>query len=828
MRIKILLAIAVIATLASATAQSRRERNQPKQQQSADTVAKPKPGTIAALIKPNANKQTGMFTVYEQDGKYFFLVPESLLGKDILVVNRLSQSAAGLRNGFAGYAGDQIYNAMIRLSKSPDGKKIFVNRINTRERSQGDMAVAVEKSNKQPIVQAFDIKASTPAKDSVLIEVTDFLNGESELISFSPSSKQSLGLSGMQRDASYIVGVKTFPINTEIKTVKSYNATPTTGNLSANMMRQSQSVPATFEINASFVLLPQVPMQPRYNDPRVGYFTERYVDFDQNPQGVKNVEMITRWRLEPKPEDVEKYKRGELVEPAEPIIFYIDPATPKQWVSSLIQGVNDWEPVFRKAGFKNAIKGLEAPVDDPNWSLEDARYSAIVYKPSDIPNASGPHNRDPRSGQIIESHINWYHNVMLLLRNWYMLQVGPNDPRAQQMEFPSELMGELVRFVSSHEVGHTLGLRHNFGATATAPVDSLRSRTYLQKYGHTPSIMDYSRFNYVVQPEDGIEPELQYPRIKEYDEWAIEWGYRRFPDLKTPEAEATKLNEWIIEKQKNPRLWFGHESNPNDPRSQAEDLGDNQMKANELGIKNLQRVVVGLPKWTYKPNSNYADLGMMHGEVVTQFGRYIGHVSKWIGGIYENPVTREQGDVVYTFVEKDKQKEAMAFLDKHLYNAPKWLLDQTIYEKTGANGTDVMLRLYNTNMNSLLSNRVMQNLINAQATLGAQAYTMTDLYADLSKAVWGTGVPDVYRRILQKAYINSLINLSGLKDAALGSMVIVAIGADVAKTTDIQSMAVYQLRQAQYRIGQLTSSDPVVQAHYQHLGTQIKNALEGK
>lgn len=820
MKTRILLLCLIALTCTDSFAQRKKDKKEPAD----TTVTAKKEGTIDSIITDKAQRQDGMFTIFTQEGKYYFLVPTSLMGKDILVVNRLSKAAAGLRSGFGGYAGDQIYEAMVRLNQSPDGKRLFIENVQTREiprNSDGEMYEAVMRSNMQPIVQSFEIKARNKAKDSLLVEVTDFLNGDDELIAFDADFKDEFNITSYQKESSYVKGVKTYPINTEIKTVKTFLANPDSDNNSS-----STPSPATFEINSSFLLLPEVPMQPRYADPRVGYFTERYIDYDQNPQGIKNISMITRWRLEPKPEDVERYKRGELVEPTKPIVYYIDPATPKKWIPYLIQGVNDWEPVFRKAGFKNAIMALEAPVADTTWSLEDARYSAIVYKPSDIPNASGPHVGDPRSGEIIESHINWYHNVMLLLRNWYMLQAGPNDARARQMTFPDELMGELIRFVSSHEVGHTLGLRHNFGATSATPVDSLRSRTFLQKYGHTPSIMDYSRFNYVVQPEDGIEPELQYPRIKEYDEWAIEWGYRRFPELTTPQAEASKLNSWIIEKQKNPRLWFGHESNRNDPRSQSEDLGDNQMKANELGIRNLKRVIAGLPQWTAEPNTNYAALGQMYNEVVSQYNRYMGHVAKWIGGIYENPVTREQGATVYSFVEKEKQKEAMAFLDTQLFTAPKWLLDSDIFAKTGINGTDVMMKLYNTQLANILSVRVLTNLINAEAVEGKKAYTQTDLYNDLNRIIFG-GTPDVYRRALQKNYINTIIARSGL-DEPKGGIVIIAQGLDAPKNSDIQSFATYQLRQLQPQLAAMQSTDPVVAAHYQHLAKQIEKLLQAK
>ncbi len=634
------------------------EQTEPKA--ATDSIKKPAekgPQPIDKFIKPEAKVMKGLTTVYMQDSKFFITINDSLLNRDILMVTRISKAAEGIRSSFAGYAGDQINEGVFRFEKGPNNK-IFLRKILVRERSKDttqSMYMAVLNSNLPAIVSAFEIKAQSADKMDNIIDVSDFFNSDSESLFFSKSGKATFKLGPMQKESSYIESIRTFPMNTEIKSVKTFGKTA--------------GETATYELNNSFVLLPKVPMTARYADDRVGYFTERYTDFDQNPQGVKTIQLISRWRLEPKPADVEKYKRGELVEPAKPIVFYIDPATPKEWVPYLIQGVNDWQPLFEKAGFKNAIYALEAPTkeQDSTWSLEDARFSAIVYKPSDIANASGPHVSDPRSGEIIESHINWYHNVMSLLRNWYFVQCSPVDPGARKMTFDNELMGQLVRFVSSHEVGHTLGLRHNFGGTSLYTVKQLRDPKFLKKNGHTTSIMDYSRFNYVAQPEDRIPRELLFPRLASYDYWAIEWGYRRFPQIDNPVNELPKLNKWIIEKTKDRKYWFGTESSASDPRLQSEDLGENQMEANELGIKNLKIVMKNLGDWSKEPNTDYENLRTMHAEVNNQFRRYIGHVAKWIGGVYqESKKVEEEGDV-YTIVEKEKQVEAMDFLVRNLF-----------------------------------------------------------------------------------------------------------------------------------------------------------------
>ncbi len=814
-RTYLLLLCAAIISIDSASGAkpNKKKKKGDKTEEVAKKAEAPK-GSIEAVLTSDAKHYDGLFNVVEQKGKYYFLLPTETLGRDFLLVTRISKASAGLRAGFTGYAGDPVTEDMFRFMISPDSTSVFIQSVSTSELprdSTGDMYENVMRSNFQPLAQAFKVEGKNKSGDTLLIEATEFLTGDNELTSFSEWTKRALDLSQFQKDRAYVVGVESFPINTEIKTVKTYLHSPK-GTWGGKPLPQT---PVSFELNTSIIELPKVPMQPRYADSRVGYFTERYVDFDKNPQGIKTMAMITRWRLEPKEEDMEAYMRGELVEPKEPIVFYIDPTTPEKWVDYLIQGVNDWEPVFRKAGFKNAIRGERAPVGDSTWSLNDARHSAIVYKPSTIPNASGPHVNDPRSGQILESHINWYHNVMLLLRNWYMLQVGPNDQRAQQMTFPDELMGQLIRFVSSHEVGHTLGLRHNFGSTAMVPVDSLRSASYLKENGHTPSIMDYSRFNYVVQPEDNIDPELLFPRIEDYDIWAIEWGYTRFPEL-SADGEKAKLNEWIIEKQKDPRLWFGHEMNPDDPRSQSEDLGDNQMEANELGIKNLKRVIDALPEWTKVENEGYANLGEMYDEVLTQYLRYVGHVAKWVGGIYENPMSVEQGSEVYSYVSKAKQQEAMRWLNAHFFKTPQWLMSSNIFQSTGANSIDVAMQLYNSGLGRRLVNyRVMNNLIAAEDALGSKAYTITEYFADLNRYVFNSN-PTAVDRVKQKAYVNILLSMVPEPEEVHTTAV----------NGDALAVIVSQLRGIESKMKSSKSNSATTTAHYRYLAQRISEKLD--
>jgi hypothetical protein len=547
-----------------------------------------------------------------------------------------------------------------------------------------------------------------------------------------------------------------------------------------------------------------------------------------------------RWRLEPRDEDMDKYKRGELVEPKKPIIFYIDPATPKKWVPYLVQGVNDWQKAFEKAGFKNAIIGKAAPTsqEDSTWSLDDARYSAIVYKPSDVMNAYGPNVHDPRSGEILESHIGWFHNVMKLLHDWYFIQCAPNDPRARKMQFDDELMGQLIRFVSSHEVGHTLGLRHNFGSSSTVPVEKLRDKAWVEANGHTPSIMDYARFNYVAQPEDKISSAGLFPRIGDYDIWAIEWGYKFFPTAKDAEEEKVSLIKQTTENlQANKRLWFGTETNPEDPRSQNEDLGDNAMKAGTYGIKNLQRIVTNLMLWTKEPNEDYENLNELYLQVLGQFSRYMGHAAKNIGGIMQTPKMNDQQGAVYEYTPKATQKEAMAFLDKQLFTTPTWLINNEIFNKIGGSPISIIGTRQESLLSSLLSSSRLERIIRAEAAQADNAYKLVEMMGDLQRIIWSELATrktiDVYRRNLQKAYIERMAGIINPAAPATGGFggITISFGPLVdPKRTDILSIAKGNLRslKAQIAVALPTTTDVMSRYHLQDVLDRINKILDPK
>lgn len=781
----------------------------------------------AQVITPKAKSSFGFLTVHKVDNNYFFEIPDSMLNRDILIVNRISKAPTSRQKSRVGYPGDILGSKVIRF-ENKDNKRILVREYSYRERSENKdgMFQSVRNSNTQPIVANFGIE--TIKKDSLtrnyVINVSVFLQKENPLFSFDADSKEYIGLLNMVGEGTYIDTLKAFPKNIEISTTVTYQSKKGMSNVGF-LETGSPRIPLTYELNSSMVLLPEVPMKARLFDPRVGYFTVGYTDFNSNPQGIEYKKLITRWRLEPK--DEAAYLRGELVEPKKPITIYIDPATPKKWVPYLIQGVNDWQVAFEKAGFKNAIYALEAPTDDPSWSLEDARHSAIVYKPSDIPNASGPHINDPRTGEILETHINWYHNVMSLLRDWYMIQAGTIDEAARKMQLDDELMGQLIRFVSSHEVGHTLGLRHNFGSSHTVPVEKLRDKAWVEANGHTPSIMDYARFNYVAQPEDGITRAGIFPRIGIYDKWSIEWGYRWLPQFQTPEDEVAFSNQSIIEKQKTDvRYTFGTESDPNDPRNQSEDLGDDSMLASLYGIKNLKRIVPQILTWSYEPNKSYAGAGEVYSGVVSQFNRYLGHVTKNVAGIYSNSITVEQTDeIAREFVPANIQKRAIAFLNEQLFTTPEWLIDRQLMEKAKILPMNVICSLQSGVLARLINKNTLNKMSENEILNGKKAYTSAQMFNDLKKVIWSNlGQSDIYKRNMQKAYVENLINLLDKKGNADKN----ASGKRpvYSEAPAIAHGQLTELKRLVTSAAGMTSG--TAKGHYQNLITLIDNALSNK
>lgn len=830
-----------LAMLATVTVDAQKKKKGPANNKSvADTAARKAADTTRKnplapvvvksykdVITPDMKTNKGYFTVHQKNEKYYFEIPNTILGRDILIVSRISKASADMRNGSAGYAGDQIAETVYRFEKGP-ANKLFLRRISFSEYapdSTRSMFASVTKNNVQAIAIAFPVAAFSPDSSGVVIDATEFLNSDNDILYFENKKlKDRAGMGAQQNDRSYVEYVHAFSTNIEVHAVKTYSAglNPTSSNY-------------TVELNASLVLLPSVPMRPRLADERVGYFTTGFRDFDADPQGVQSTVYIKRWRLEPRPEDMEKYKRGELVEPVKPIVFYIDPVTPKKWVPYLIQGVNDWQKAFEKAGFKNAIYAREAPSreEDSTWSIDDASHSAIIYRPSAIANAMGPSVADPRSGEIIESHIFWYHNVMSLLHEWYMMQCAAVDPRARKLEFDDELMGSLIRFVSSHEIGHALGLLHNFGSSSTVPVEKLRDKAWVEAHGHTPSIMDYARFNYVAQPEDNIGEAGLFPRINDYDQWAIQWGYSLHPQYATPQEEKKALAKVVSDSlQKNHRLWFGSEMEPFDPRSQNEDLGDDAVKAGTYGIKNLKRILPQLVNWVTVPHEGYDKLYSHYSGVFSQFARYIGHSIKYIGGVYRTEKVGGQAGPVFEVTPFNKQKEAVQFLNEQLFTTPLWLKNDDILSRIEYMRAPVLFgaelnKLQEEAINSVLTrNRLSVMWSNEQLYPEKKIYTVSNLIDDLNKGIFkelyaGKNV-DTYRRNMQKIYVGRLIQQVFV--AGDPSTVITGYGYRISQT-DLMYLLKDAMRQQQQlcrKALQNSSLDKYTRMHLQDLIARIE------
>ena len=714
--------------------------------------AKPKKGAIlpyGKVVTKEMKTDEGLFKVHSADNTYLFEVPDTLINREMLMVTRIAKTANGI-----GFGGGKTNTQVLRWQRK--GKKILLRVVSHNVVADTILPVheAVVNSNFEPVLFSFPIKAFNKDTTAVVIDATSLFSTDVKPLGFPQFYRSRYKISRVDKTRSYIDRVSSYPENIEVRHVKTYFASKPPSNGSVGSI--------SVEMSNSMILLPKVPMKRRYFDERVGWFARGQVDYGLDDQRSKTVTYLDRWRLEVKDEDLAKFKAGELVEPKKQIVYYVDRATPEVWRQYIKQGIEDWQVAFEAAGFKNAIIAKDPPSkeEDPDWSPEDVRYSVVRYLASPIPNANGPHVSDPRSGEILESDINWYHNVMSLLRNWFFIQTAAINPEAQTIEFKDEVMGRLIRFVSSHEVGHTLGLPHNMGSSAAYPVDSLRSASFTKKFGTAPSIMDYARFNYIAQPED--KEVALMPDIGPYDKHAIEWGYRPILD-KTAKDEKETLNKWILDRADNPIYRFGHQQAGGvvDPSSQTEDLGDDAIKASTYGIKNLQRILPNIEKWTTKDGENYDEMATMYGQVLSQFNRYMGHVTANIGGVYEYYKTSNQEGAVYSHVAKSHQKNALQFINKELFSTPAWMIDNNIYSKTQFSGAiEKIGNVQTRTLNNILDSGRMARMIENQTMNGSKSYNLVSMFSDLRRGVWselynGKRI-DTYRRNLQRAHINRL------------------------------------------------------------------------
>ncbi len=702
------------------------------------------------VITSKAISDDGLFQVHQVDEDWFFEIPDSLLNRELLWISRIAQTPANLSPFING--GSKANEQVVRWQRR--GNDILLRKVSYTSVASDSLPVAqsVRVNNFEPIIMAFEIKALSPDSQGVVIDVTDLFESDVPAISgLSSGDRTRFKVRRLDGSRSFVDVAKSFPLNVNVRHTLTFEATDPPSNADTGTI--------SLQMYQSMVLLPEEPMMPRLADDRVGYFTVSQIDFGLDEQKAATRTYIRRWRLEPS--DPEAYARGELVEPVKPIIYYLDPATPDRWRPYFCQGIDDWQAAFESAGFKNAIQCRIPDENDPDFDPEDVRFSTMRYVANTTRNAMGPSVSDPRSGEIIESDIIWYHNHMRSYRNRLMIETGASNPGARSLKLDSDLIGETMRQVIAHEIGHALGLPHNMIASSSFPVDSLRSPTFTEANGVAPTIMDYARQNYIAQPEDGVTRFVRM--IGPYDHYAINWGYRWYPDVEKAEDEKPVLDQLILDHADDERFRFGGSTAYN-PDAQTEDMGDDPVMASTYAVANLQRVVPRLIDWTSTEGQGYDDLEEIYGELLGQWSRYMRHVVTQVGGVYENRKASNQSGMIYEAVPEAKQKDAVEFLSANVFETPVWLLEDSILRRIEPAGAVDRLRgLQVSILNNLLDPTRMQRLIEAEA-VDQEGYTLIEFMDDVKESIWkevDRSVPlvDTYRRNLQRGYLERLAYL---------------------------------------------------------------------
>lgn len=703
------------------------------------------------VITAAAVSDSGLFNLHQVKNDLFFEVPDALLGREMLLISRIAQTPANLSPFLNG--GSKVGEQVVRWERH--GDKMLLRRMSYQSVANDSLPVAlsVQVNNFEPIVAAFAIEALSRDSAGVVIKVNDLFESDVPALSgLSANQRTQFKVRRLDTDRSFIDEAKSFPRNINVRHTMTYEATEPPSNTDTGTI--------SMQMYQSMILLPDVPMTPRQADPRVGFFTVQQIDFGSEEQKADQVSYIRRWRLVPS--DPAAYLRGELVEPVNPIVYYLDPATPEKWRSFFCRGVEDWNAAFEAAGFRNAIACRMPPSEeeDPDFDPEDVRYSTVRYVANTTRNAVGPSVSDPRTGEIIESDIIWYHNHIRSYRNRLMIETGAANPAARSLMLPDSLIGETMRQVIAHEIGHALGLPHNMIASSAFPVDSLRSPTFTSQYGVAPTIMDYTRQNYIAQPGDGVTRFIRM--IGPYDHYVIEWGYRWFPDVESPADERDALHALVMEHAGDPMYRFSSGFGGYNPDAQTEDMGDDPVQASTYAVANLQRVVPNLVSWTATDGKDYGDLNEIYGELLGMWNRYMNHVVTVVGGVYQTPKTTDQDGVVYDVVPREKQEAAMQFLTDHVFTTPAWLLDADLLRRIEHAGAVDRIRSRQVAiLNNLLTPARLQRLIEADVVDEAGAYSLMAFMDDLKAGVWSElhdarPAIDTYRRNLQRGYLERM------------------------------------------------------------------------